>query len=117
MNAKYVKQIHNAKKAGRHIDFRIDINGSAKSWAIRHWPKYTYEKRLAVEQPDHSVQYMSFQGTIPNGEYGAGTVKIEDSGDLDLISHNKDKYKFNIGNDKYILFRTSGDQWLIEKLN
>lgn len=114
---KYVMQEHNAKKAGKHIDFRIDINGKAASWAVKHWPKNIYEKRLAVKQPDHAVGYMSWQGVIPSGEYGAGTVKIKKEGDLELLDHAPDKLKFRIDNDKYVLFQTNGDQWIIEKLN
>ena len=113
---KYVRQLHNAEKAGKHIDFRMDIDGAAKSWAIRHWPKSIYEKRLAIKQPDHPVGYMGFQGIIPHGQYGAGTVRIEDEGKLDMITMTPDKYIFKMNGEKYSLFNTSGDKWLIEKL-
>lgn len=113
---KYVIQEHNADIAGKHYDFRIDLNGRAASWAIRHWPKRQFEKRLAVKQPDHSVDYMSWSGTIPAGEYGAGTVRIKKSGDLDIVNRSNDKITFRMDNDKYVLFQTDGDKWLIEKL-
>ena len=113
---KYVIQEHNADVAGKHYDFRIDMDSGAVSWAIRHWPKMRYEKRLAVKQPNHTVQYMSWSGTIPAGEYGAGTVKIKKHGNLDMIERRPDKLTFRMDNDKYVLFKTSGDKWLIEKL-
>lgn len=115
--AKFVIQKHDAERAGPHLDFRIEINGKAKSWAIKHWPKRIYEKRLAVKQPDHTVSYMDFEGIIPHGEYGAGAVRIKDEGDLEIIHQNKNKITFVKDNIKYILFQTSGDDWLIERLN
>lgn len=75
----YVLHSHAAEKAGQHFDFRLNIQNTAYSWAMRYWPKTPKEKRLGVRQPDHTVKYMSFTGGIEDG-YGKGKVAITDSG-------------------------------------
>jgi DNA ligase D-like protein (predicted 3'-phosphoesterase) len=74
----FVVQEHNARK--HHYDFRLAIDGVLKSWAIpRGMPKES-QKHLAVQTEDHPMDYAQFEGKIPQGEYGGGTVKIEDKG-------------------------------------
>jgi len=76
---KYVIQKHDASHL--HYDLRLEINGTARSWAIPKEPsKEEGIKRLAIQVEDHDIDYMDFEGKIPKGQYGAGSVKIWDKG-------------------------------------
>jgi bifunctional non-homologous end joining protein LigD len=129
----FVIQRHNATRL--HYDFRLEVNGVLKSWAIPKGPSLNpTDKRLAVMVEDHPLSYASFKGTIPEGNYGAGIVEIWDRGtyvpeemekisDKEIERHiNKGMLKFSLKGKKikgsFALVRIKGSDsknWLLIK--
>jgi len=115
----YVIQKHAATQL--HYDLRLELDGVLKSWAVPKEPPVTAGvRRLAVQVDDHPMDYADFEGVIPDGEYGAGTVEIWDKGTFTLIDRKDDKLIVEIHgrklNGTYVLVRFKGPQnWLFFK--
>jgi bifunctional non-homologous end joining protein LigD len=93
--ATFVVQEHYARS--HHFDFRLEKDGVFKSWAVpKGLPEKPGLKRLAVQVEDHPLEFGQFQGTIPEGEYGAGRIKVWDHGTYELEKWTADGISFTL---------------------
>src|SRR5579863_8118412 len=113
-----------------HYDFRLEVDGALKSWAVPKGPTLDPgEKRLAMMVEDHPIEYGSFEGVIPKGNYGAGSVMLWDRGTYELVGEAsaeeqlvRGDFKFRLHGEKirgdFALVRTKrgkGNEWLLLK--
>ena len=116
---RFLVQEHHARRL--HWDFRLELDGVLKSWAIPKGPPTELGiKRLAVEVEDHPLSYFGFEGTIPKGEYGAGKVKVWDKGFYDLELREPRKYHVFLRGRKlkgdYRLINFKEKNWLMYRV-
>lgn len=114
--------VHRHHASHLHYDLRLEMEGVLKSWAVpRGLPPRPGIKRLAVETEDHPLSYLTFEGKIPAGEYGAGTMWVFAQGRYEITKKKKDGYYFRLHSEAltgdYRVFHIKGKECLLERLD
>lgn len=115
---RFVVQKHDATRL--HYDFRLEMEGVLKSWAVPKGPPIESGiRRLALQVDDHPVSYIDFEGDIAEGLYGAGNVEIWDKGEYELQQEGPDLLAFTLHGvrlrGEYALVHTGAQNWLLLK--
>lgn len=118
---RFVVQEHSARRL--HWDLRLEHDGAAVSWAVPNGiPQDPSENRKAVHTEDHPLEYLEFEGEIPAGEYGAGTMRIWDSGTYECHKWEDGKIVLSFAGERlggrYALFRAGSEKdWMIHRMD
>jgi bifunctional non-homologous end joining protein LigD len=118
---RFVVQEHSARRL--HWDLRLERDGVAASWAIPNGiPESPDENRKAVHTEDHPLEYLDFEGEIPVGEYGAGTMRVWDRGTYELEKWEEGKVVLSFHGERvsgrYALFRAAAERdWMIHRID
>ena len=118
VKSRFVVQKHQARNL--HYDFRLEMDGVLKSWAVpKGLPIEPGVKRLAVQVEDHSLEHIDFAGNIPQREYGGGTVEIWDKGEFLIDGQAPGQLEIILWGKKlsgnYVLIQNDGKNWLVIK--
>lgn len=117
---RFVIQQHDASSL--HWDLRLEKDGVLASWALpKGIPQHPKSNRLAVHTEDHPLEYIDFEGVIPEGEYGAGTMDVWDSGIYEEEKFREDEVMVVLHGERvegrYVLFHTGGKNWMIHRMD
>jgi len=118
VSGRFVIQKHQATHL--HYDFRLEMDNVLKNWAVpKEPPTQPGIRRLAVQVEDHALDYIDFEGTIPEGQYGAGTVEIWDKGAYTLKNRTDKTIEFTLQGSRlsgdYALINFKENNWLLIK--
>jgi bifunctional non-homologous end joining protein LigD len=112
--------VHKHQASQLHFDFRLEKDGVLKSWAVpKGIPEEPGIRHLAVQVEDHPLDYIDFKGTIPAGQYGAGTVEIWDNGTYQATKWTDKEIAFEVKGKKlsgeYVMVHTRPKDWILLK--
>jgi bifunctional non-homologous end joining protein LigD len=112
--------VHEHRARALHWDLRLEHEGVLACWALpKGVPADASQNRLAVRTEDHPLDYAAFEGTIPKGQYGAGTMAVWDQGTYTQLSWTDDEVKVELAghrlSGRYALFRTTEGEWMIHR--
>src|SRR5664279_840672 len=118
--ARFIVQEHHARAL--HWDLRLEHDGVLLSWAVpKGIPTTPQRNHLAVHTEDHPLEYLDFEGKIPDGNYGAGTMGVWDRGEYEIHELRDDKLVVTFHGERvqgrYALFQTGGKNWIIHRMD